>query len=138
MQPLQPRVRTQRRPCAPRTYPCPRCGVPGRRKQTHTRTVRCLAYQEVLLIELTTAESRARCGCCKTFRSQVEGIEPRAEYTNRVRDAVIDRLLQDGMSMERLGQALARDFLLELSDGFLYDCLDWKVRQLSEADYRQW
>ncbi len=31
-----------------------------------------------------------------------------------------------------------RDFYLELSEGFVYDCLDWKVRQLNGADYRQW
>jgi hypothetical protein len=135
---LQPRVRVLRRRCAPRTYPCPRCGRPGRRKDTHTRQVRDLAYQEILLIELTVGEYRARCGCCKTFRSQVEGIGPRAEYTNRVRAAVLDRLLDDGMSMERLRQALARDFHLDLSDGFLYDCLDWKARQLDLPGYRQW
>jgi hypothetical protein len=138
MCPLQPRVRIERRRCAPQTFPCPACGVPGRRKQTHTRTVRCLAYREILLIELTTAEYRAACSCCKTFRSQVEGIEPRAEYTNRVREAVLDRLLDDKMSAERLRQSLARDFHLDLSDGFVYDCLDWKVRRLEGADYRRW
>jgi hypothetical protein len=137
MEPVQPRVRVLRRRCAPRLYPCPTCGTPGRRKGTHTREVRCLAYREILRIRLTTGEYRARCGCCKTFRSQVEGIEPKAAYSNRVREAVLDRLLEDGMSMERLRQALARDFLLELSDGFLYDCLDWKVRQLDGRDYRQ-
>jgi hypothetical protein len=33
---------------------------------------------------------------------------------------------------------LKRDFLLDLSDGFLYDCLDWKVRQIDMPGYRQW
>jgi hypothetical protein len=135
---LQPRVRVERRRCAPESFPCPTCGAPGRRKQTHTRTVRCLAYREVLLIELTTAEYRAACGCRKTFRSRVEGIEPRAEYTNRVREAVLDRLLDDRMSVERLRAALCRDFHLDLSEGFVYDCLDWKARQLDGADYRRW
>jgi hypothetical protein len=83
-------------------------------------------------------EYRAACDCCKTFRSQVEGIEPRAEYTNRVRDAVIDRLLDDGMSLHRLQQSMQREFFLDLSDGFLYDCLDWKVRQTDMPGYRQW
>lgn len=135
---FQPRIRLERRRCAPDTFPCPTCGVHGRRKQLHTRTVRCLAYREILLIELTTAEYRAACACRKTFRSQLDGILPRAEYTNRVREAVLDRLLEDKMSMERLRDSLARDFYLELSDGFLYDCLDWKVRQLDGADYRRW
>jgi hypothetical protein len=138
MSTLQPRVRIERRRCAPESFPCPTCGAHGRRKDLHTRTVRCLAYREILLIELTTAEYRASCGCCKTFRSQVEGILPRAEYTNKVREAVLDRLLDDRMSLERLRGALARDFHLDLSDGFLYDCLDWKIRQVDAADYRQW
>jgi len=140
MSTIQPIVRVEQRRCTPATYPCPTCGVPGRRKgqgEFH-RTVRCLAYREILLIELTTAEYRANCSCCKTFRSQIDGILPPAEYTNRVREAVLDRLLDDRMSVEALRHALKRDFCLDLSQGFVYDCLDWKVRQCDGADYRQW
>ena len=132
------RVRLVRRSRAPKTYPCPQCGKRGRRKDTHTRRVRDIAYGQVVFIELIVGEYRAACACCKTFRSRVEGIEPRAEYTNRVRDAVIGRLLDDGMSLHRVQQAMRRDFLLELSDGFLSDCLDWKVRQTDMPAYRQW
>lgn len=132
------RVRVLRQSCAPGSFPCPHCGTPGRRKDTHTRPVRDIAYGEVVLIEVTVGEYRSACTCCKTFRSHVEGIEPRARYTNRVRDAVIDRLLDDGMSLHRLQQAMRRDFLLDLSDGFLYDCLDWKVRQTDMPAYRRW
>ena len=138
MDAVQPRVRVVHRRCAPKTWPCPSCGKRGRRKQTHTRRVRDLAYGEVLVLEYEVGEYRARCGCCKTFRARPAEVEPRAEYTNRVRDAVIDRLLDDGMSMERLRRALHRDFHLDLSDGFLYDCLDWKVRQLDLPAYRRW
>jgi transposase-like protein/transcription elongation factor Elf1 len=138
MDATSPHVRVIRRRCAPKTFPCPHCGERGRRKDTHTRRVRDIAFGAVVFIELTVGEYRARCGCCKTFRAQVPGIEARAEYTNRVRDAVIDRLLDDGMSLHRLQRALQRDFLLDLSDGFLYDCLDWKVRQTDLASYRQW
>jgi hypothetical protein len=138
MDAVQPRVRVVRRRCAPKTYPCPRCGKRGHRKQTHLRRVRDLAYGEILVLDYEVGEYRARCGCCKTFRARLDGIEPRAEYTNRVREAVIDRLLDDSMSMERLRQAMHRDFHLDLSDGFLYDCLDWKVRQVNLPEYRQW
>lgn len=138
MEAMQPRVRVIRRRCAPRSFPCPQCGKSGRRKDTHTREVRDLAYREIVICKITTGEYRARCSCCKTFRSQIEGIEARAEYTNRVREAVIDRLLDDSMSMERLRLAMQRDFLLDLSDGFLYDCLDWKVRQTELPAYRHW
>jgi hypothetical protein len=138
MDALQPRVRVETVSCAPRTFPCPKCGKKGRRKAVHTRCVRDLAYREIVVLEIKVGEYRARCSCCKTFRARVEGIEPRAEYTNRVREAVIDRLLDDRMSIERLRLALQRDFYLELSDGFLYDCLDWKVRQADLPAYRQW
>ena len=138
MEAVDPRIRTIRRRCAPKEYPCPHCGKKGRRKQTHTRSVRDIAYREVLFIEIEIGEYRARCSCCKTFRSQVPGIEARAEYTNRVREAVIDRLLDDSMSMQRLQDAMSRDFYLDLSQGFLYDCLDWKCRQTDLPGYRQW
>jgi Transposase len=138
MDALEPRVRVVERQCAPRRYPCPQCGTKGRRKRTHTRLVRDIAYREIVILNITVGEYRARCSCCKTFRSEVPGIAARAEYSNRVREAVIDRLLDDSMSMERLREAMRRDFCLDLSTGFLYDCLDWKCRQLDLPGYRQW
>lgn len=132
------RVRTIQQRCTPATFPCPTCGTRGRRKDTHTRLVRDIAYGHILFVELTVGEYRAACDCCKTFRSHLDGIEPRAEYTNRVRDAVLDRLLDDGLSVNRLQQAMRRDFLLDLSAGFLSDCLDWKVRQTDLPAYRRW
>jgi transposase len=138
MEANQPRVRVVRRQCAPKFWPCPSCGKRGRRKQIHTRRVRDIAYGEIVFLQVRVGEYRTTCSCCKTFRAAIEGVEPRAQYTNRVRNAVIDRLLDDNMNMERLGQALQRDFYLALSDGFLYDCLDWKIRQINLASYRQW
>jgi hypothetical protein len=138
MDAIQPRVRVERLCYAPKTFPCPHCGKTGRRKDIHTRSVRDIAYGEILILEIEVGEYRARCDCCKTFRARPKDVEPRAEYTNRVREAVIDRLLDDGMSVERLRQALKRDFHLDLSDGFVYDCLDWKVRQVKMPAYRQW
>jgi hypothetical protein len=138
MDAVQPRVRVERRSCAPKTFPCPHCGKQGRRQAIHTRRVRDLAYREIVVLEIEVGEYRARCSCCKTFRAHGEGVEPRAAYTNRVREAVLDRLLDDRRSIERLRQALQRDFYLHLSEGFLYDCLDWQVRQADLPAYRQW
>ena len=33
---------------------------------------------------------------------------------------------------------MQRDFLLDLSDGFVYDCLHRRVGQLDLADHRRW
>jgi MULE transposase domain len=41
------------------------------------------------------------------------------------------------MSLPRLQAALRRDFLLDLSAGFVYDCLRWKARPLDLAAYRR-
>ena len=134
----RPKVHHLYRRHAPKKAPCPRCGRLGRRKDCHERTVRSIAYQAILLVHVTTAEYRARCDCCTTFRTQVEGIAPKAHYDNKVREAVLDRVLEDRMSVQQVQHALRRDFYLDLSDGFLYDCLDWKARQLDGAAYRRW
>lgn len=42
---------------------------PGRRKDTHTRLVRDLAFGHILFVELTVGEYRTACGCGKTFHS---------------------------------------------------------------------
>jgi hypothetical protein len=138
MDAVQPRVRVERRSYAPMTFPCPHCGRRGRRKAIHHRRVRDIAYGEIVTLEIDVGEYRARCSCCKTFRAQVPGVQARATYTNRVRQAVLDRLVDDRMSMERLREGMQRDFHLDLSQGFLYDCLDWKIRQVNLPAYRQW
>jgi len=134
----RPKVIHNYRRHAPKKAPCPHCGQLGRRKAFLERTVQSIAYQAILLIHVTTAEYRATCDCCTTFRTQIDGIEAKAHYDNKVRAAVLDRLLEDRMSLQQIQQALARDFFLDLSDGFLYDCLDWKIRQLDGAAYRRW
>jgi transposase-like protein len=134
----RPKVLHTNRRHAPKKAPCPHCGRLGRRKDFQERTVRSIAYQAIHIVHVTTAEYRATCDCCTTFRTQVEGIEPKAHYDNKVREAVLDRLLDDRMSLTQIRHALRRDFFLELSEGFLADCLDWKTRQFDGAAYRQW
>ncbi len=55
------RVRIRRQSYAPKTFPCPHCVSPGRRKGTHTRLVRDIAYGYILVVELTVGEYRAAC-----------------------------------------------------------------------------
>src|SRR5512135_798025 len=138
METLSPHVRTIPVRYAPGQAPCPDCGKPGRRKATHHRRVRTIAYKQVVFLDLTYGEYRARCRCCTTFRTTPPDIEPRALYDNKVRRAVLDRILDDGMSVERVIASMRRDFYLDLSDGFVYDCLDWRARRLDLADHRRW
>jgi hypothetical protein len=87
--------------CAYKKAPCPRCGKRGRRKRALTRTVRTVAFKAVAFLEITCGEYAARCRCCTSFRNSPEGVPPRAKYDDRVRGLVLDRLIKDGMSIER-------------------------------------
>jgi transposase-like protein len=122
---------------APKKAPCPKCGKHGRRKRTFTRTVRTIAYKAVAYLEITCGEYGARCDCCKTFRNSPEEVLPRALYDNKVRDLVLDRILKDGMSVERTLESLAREYLLDLSTGFVYDVLHDHARQLDMSEHRR-
>jgi transposase-like protein len=123
--------------CAPKKAPCPKCGKRGRRKRTVTRRVRTVAYKAVAYLEITYGEYAARCECSTTFRNTHEDVLPRAAYDNKVRDLVLDRILKDGMSVERTLQSLEREFLLDLSPGFVYDVLRDRVAQLDLAEHRR-
>jgi hypothetical protein len=123
--------------CAPKKVPCPRCGKPGRRKRTKTRRVRTVAYQAIAYLEITYGEYRTRCDCSTTFSNNPEGVLPKARYDNRVRDLVLGRILQDGMNVERALGSLRREFLLELSSGFVYDVLRDHAGRLDMAGHRR-
>jgi transposase-like protein len=123
--------------CAPKKAPCPKCGKRGRRVRTLTRTVRTVAYKAIASLEITYGEYRARCDCCTTFRNTPEGVLPKAKYDNKVRDLVLGRILEDGMSIERTLRSLRREFLLDLSSGFVYDVLRGQAEQLDMAAHRR-
>ncbi len=106
------------------------CKLPPRR-------VRTVAYKAVVFLEITCGEYQAHCGCCTTFRNTPEDVLPRALYDNKVRDLVLDRILKDGMNVEQTLESLGREFLLDLSTGFVYDVLHDHVAQLDMAAHRR-
>src|SRR3954469_11691315 len=126
------------RHCAPMKAPCPNCGKHGRRKRKlPPRRVRTVAYKAVVFLEITCGEYQARCPCCTTFRNTPEDVLPRATYDNKVRDLVLDRILKDGMNVEQTLESLGREFLLDLSTGFVYDVLQDHAAQLDMAAHRR-
>lgn len=135
---VEAQVHYEKVSCAPQFWPCPDCGKRGKRKQQLQRQVRSFAYGKIVYLDITYAEYRATCDCCKTFRSSPPGVELGCQYDNQVRQAVLDRLIEDGLSVQRLLIALQRDFRLDLSEGFVYDCLHRETARLEMADYRHW
>ena len=123
--------------CAPKKAPCPGCGKLGKRKRTCTREVRTVAYKAVAYLKITYGEYTARCQCCTTFRNTPEGVLSKAHYDNKVGDLVLDRIIKDGMSIERILKSLRREFLLELSSGFVYNVLRDRVGELEMSEHRR-
>ena len=99
--------------------------------------VRTVAYKAVAFLEILGGEYQARCSCCTTFRTTPEGVLPRALYDNKVRDLVLGRILKDGMNVEQTLESLDREFLLNLSTGFVYDVLHDHAAQLDMAGHRR-
>jgi hypothetical protein len=123
--------------CAPKKAPCPKCGKRGRRKRILGRTVRTVAFKTIAVLEITYGEYAARCSCCTSFRTTPEGVPQKARYDDQVRQLVLDRVLKDGMSIERLLSSLRREYLLELSAGFVYDVLHDHAASLDMAAHRR-
>lgn len=132
---LVPTIRVVR--CAAKTHPCPHCGRPGRRKRHLHRRIRTLAYRQVAFLDVHYAEYQSRCRCCKFFRSWPMTVPAKADYDDLVRNSVLERILEDGLNVQRTLAAMQRDFFLNLSEGFVYDCLRWKVAQLDWQPHRQ-
>jgi len=138
MEACQPEVVRIKVGCCPKKAPCPKCGKLGKRiRRPLQRSVRSIAYQKIVYLDITYGEYRARCGCCKTFRTHPPDVVPKGHYDNKVREAVLSRIVDDAMNVETVLRALRRDFHLELSTGFVYDCLRDAARQLDLADQRQ-
>src|SRR4051794_4589198 len=123
--------------CAPKKAPCPKCGKHGHRKRKVVREVRTVAYKTIAHLEITCGEYAARCDCCKTFRNTPEGVLPKATYDNKVRDLVLDRILKDAMNVEQTIESLRREFLLDLSTGFVSDVLHGHAQALDMSEHRR-
>jgi hypothetical protein len=130
---------TDRYPGQPRPQegPCPRRGNRRRRKRSVNRRARTVAYNAVACLEITRGEYTARCECSTTFRNTHEDVPPRAAYDDKVRALVLDHILKDGLSAECTLPSLEREFLLDLSKGFIYDELRDQVAQLDLATHRR-
>lgn len=123
--------------CAPKKAPCPSCGKLGRRKRILERDVRTIAYKEIAMLRITYGEYESRCECCKFFRTHPDDVLPKAKYDNKVRDAILEGILSDQLNVEAVRRRMERDFLLDLSTGFVYDCLHEAAKHLDMAEHRE-
>ena len=116
---------------------CPKCGTLGRCKRQRHRFVRSLSYQEILFLEIIYGQYVAKCDCSKTFHSHPPCVDLKAKYDHKVRQAVVDRILQDKLNLSAVQASMQRDFLLNLSSGYVYAALDWAIRQFDGNAFRK-
>ena len=109
----------------------------GRRKRVRQRKVRSLCYQQILWLEIHYGEYVAKCDCCQSFHSHPAGVDLKAKYDHKVRQAVIDRILCDKLNLSAVQASMKRDFLLKLSSGYIYDALAYAVKQFDGNAFRQ-
>ena len=132
----------ERKRCAPKSWPCPVCGRPGRRERTRTRKVSHLAHGRAAFWEVTVGVYRAKCRCrrlvmrqvngrlipvrsrVKYFTSTVEGVDLGADHTDEVHRKVVDLVVRDRLTNDQVIEHLQEDFHLSISVGFIYNCLD--------------
>jgi len=96
-----------------------------------------LCYQKILWLEIHYGEYVAKCECCKSFHSHPAEVDLKAKYDHKVRQAVIDRILQDKLNLTAVQASIERDFLLKLSSGYIYGALDYAIRQFDGNAFRQ-
>jgi|GEM_PF-2216380 len=123
--------------CAPKKAPRSECGTRAIANGPSRAPCAPSPTRPSPVLEITYGEYAARRGCRTTFRNSPEGVLPKAHYDNKVRDLVLDRLLKYGMSIERALASIRREFLLDLSAGFVYDVLRDHAASLDMAAHRR-
>jgi hypothetical protein len=99
--------------------------------------VRSLCYQQIFWLEIHYGEYRAKCDCCKSFHSHPDHVDLKAKYDHRVRQAVIDRILNDKLNLSAVQASMQRDFLVKLSSGYIYAALDHAIRKFDGNEFRK-
>jgi hypothetical protein len=99
--------------------------------------VRSLAYHEILWLDIHYGEYVAKCGCCKSFHNHPTGVDLKAKYDHKVRQAVMDRVLKDKLNLTAVQASMHRDFLLKLSSGYVYAALEHAIKEFDGNAFRR-
>jgi transposase-like protein len=121
-----------------RRCPYEGCRGTGVRKRVKERTVQDLGLGGALVVVLLSLGFYQCRKCKRHFTAEVEGIRPKARFTDRVRAAVVRALVLYNMAYERVREYMALEFGLELSIGFLHACFQWALKAVDLDRYVAW
>jgi len=120
----------------PKYYGCPLCGKKGKRKRVVERFVKHIGPPDRRsFIHAKVGVYKARCGCCKFFQAQIEGVPYKGRYSYAVRDAVANAVIRDRMPYELVQNKMAEDHFLELSIGYVHYCFLWAHEQINMGEH---
>ena len=132
---------------APKTCPCPVCGTRGRRKYVRRYVAQDLAHRRRCEWDVALGVYKAKCHCTRTVRRRVNGrwievekpikvfsatipgLESGQRYTDAVREKVVDLVIRDHLSNMQTLEHLREEHGLEVSEGFIYLCLEWAQKK---------
>ena len=108
---------------APKHWPCPVCGTPGRRFGFRWRRgvdahLGCRA-----VVKVRVGIYQPRCGCRKYFQSFHEALPPRWRFSRRVHDLVIQGVVRDKLTVEDVRRRMREDFFVRVSEGTVHNWL---------------
>jgi hypothetical protein len=108
---------------APKTYPCPDCGVRGRRVRKRILEVTDLEYKQRVRIVGTVGVYKAKCQCRKYFTSEIREASKGTEYSSRVRDEVVRLVVDEDLTYEQVRERLNQDYYITVSIGTIHNWL---------------
>lgn len=128
-------VRYLYRSNAPKTFPCPDCGVRGRRVRKRVLEVADLEPGQRVHIIGTVGVYKAKCACCKYFTSEIREASKGTEYSSRVRDEVVRLVTSEHMTYEHVREHMLDRYFIRISIGTIHNWL--KERSVQPARPRQ-
>ena len=120
----------------PKFYPCPQCGKKGKRQEVIERKVKHIGpVNRPSFIVAKVGVYKARCGCCKYFQAQIEGVPFKGKYSYAVRNAVANAIIRDRMPYALIINRMAEDHCLNLSVGYIHNCFLWAHQQINTEEH---
>ena len=108
---------------APKTYPCPDCGIRGRRVRKRILEVTDLEFKQRVQIVGTVGVYKAKCECRKYFTSEIREASKGTEYSSRVRDEVVRLVVDQDLTYEQVRERLSLDYYITVSIGTIHNWL---------------
>lgn len=122
----------ERQSIKPKYYPCPQCGMKGKRKHVMTRRlphVGALNRRSWIVAEVGVY--KARCGGCQYVQAPIDGVPYRGRYSWEVRNTVANALIRDRMPYLSVIRRMQEDYRLTLSLGYIHACFLWAHEQIT-------